>query len=265
MQSMIALKKLTDRTAERKTDDSPASRGDESSQRAVSISGRAMLKQRLSDIIGAGSGFPAPAGRQALTAADKQLLSDVYIWAAEQGADLAHVDTLGRDLASYRAGLQGADGKATARPASGAGPAIAPTASRGGTALHKLLQSDALGSTRLDAGFVRHLAEKGQGSHSPLQLAFVEKVIHRFSADGGKAQSLGREFAIDGQARNGKRDALTDADSGVGEGSSAARRKPMTLESLRADRMAALMKALGARSLSSLWDNLLGRRPSRPS
>lgn len=263
VQSFVARKALADKLSTRNTAGSAASEGpptarnDDAQRQPVSIGGRALLKQRLFDVLGTGVTAPVrpgatQTGRHALTAADQQLLSDVYVWASEQGADLSHVDMLGRELASYRAGLPGTGKGKPERASSPEQAPVARPASVENAVMKRILDSGALADTRLDPGFIRHMSAKAHGSSSALQLEFLEKVVNRFSVDGGKAQTLGSAFAP-----NGKPASSSESVTG-------APRKPMTLESLRFERLGAAMNALGVRSLSGLWDSLLGRGRLRP-
>ena len=259
VQSFVARQALLDKLAARSADN-PSTAGDNGTQpQPVSISGRALLKQRLADVLATGVATPArpgaaQAGRHALTAADQQLLSDVYVWAAEQGADLSHVDRLGRDLASYRAGQPTAGNGQPGRSSPPALPPATGSAQSENPVMKRILDSGALAGTRLDPGFIRHMSETARGSGSSVPLAFMEKVVNRFSTDGGKAQRLGDAFAAGGKSSVTSGTAQADVDKSAGKS-----RKPITLESLRFERIGAAMKALGARSLSNLWDALLGR------
>lgn len=264
VQSFVARKTLIDKLSSRNAAGLPASQApsaagaDDAKRQPVSISGGALLKQRLSDVLSSGPARPGvtQAGRHALTAADQQLLSDVYVWASEQGADLKHVDTLGRELAKYRVDLQNANRGKSERPSDAAQAPVARAASAENATIKRLLDSGALAGTRLDPGFIRHMGERSRSGGSSLQLEFMEKVVNRFSVDGGRAQTLGAVFAAEGKPASG-----VGATEPVNEGAS---RKPMTLESLRFARMGAAMKALGVRSLSGLWDSLVGRGRFRP-
>jgi hypothetical protein len=230
----------------------------------VQISGRALVRQRLFDLIGTDeldAPRSAPLQAPSLTPQDKQLLGDIYEWAREQGAELGYVDNLGRELAGYRSG---AAAKAGVAAGASDGVQVDPkqkAASRLTTreeaAIKRMLTSDALKTTRLDAGFIRHATTHPQAGRSPYQLDFMEKVVERFSTSGDKPTPLGSIFSGPvGKSRTpalaGKPDAAAQTDT-----VSAAKRKPFTLESLREARVQGAMKALGVTSLSALWDNLL--------
>lgn len=230
----------------------------------VQISGKALVRQRLFDLIGPDApdvAQSAPLQAPSLTAHDKQLLGDIYEWAREQGAALSYVDNLGRELAGYRSGAvakagvaAGANDGAQVDPKQKAASRLT---TREEAAIKRMLASDALKTTRLDAGFIRHATTHPQAGRSPYQLDFMEKVIDRFSANGDKALPLGSIFS------GGVGTSRTSASAGKDEAAaqpntdSAAKRKPFTLESLREARVQAAMKALGVSSLSALWDNLL--------
>ena len=132
-----------------------------------------------------------------LTRADRSFLGEVYAFAQAEGADLQHVDQLADAMSIYR---RMDDGRILANANRGNSfdgegrlltydfndeDAAAAARIRNGTAIH---------STRLDRGFLNHLLDPGYSALSNTsKLAFVEKVVQRFSREGAST-SLGKDF-----------------------------------------------------------------------
>ena len=131
-----------------------------------------------------------------LTREDRTLLSDMYVYAQEHGADLAYVDMLAYDLGNYRhhdngrqllSGNEGYDQEGRRVTFNFKAHDVA-TASR-------ILSGSAISSTRLDQGFLRHVLNPDFGALSNMgSIAFLEQMVLRFSSEGAAQASLGREF-----------------------------------------------------------------------
>jgi hypothetical protein len=60
----------------------------------------------------------------------------------------------------------------------------------------RILSGPAIGSTRLDQGFVRHILDPGYGALSNTSnLGFLEQMVTKFSSEGATQSSLGSQFA----------------------------------------------------------------------
>ena len=224
----------------------------------VKISGQALAKQRLFDVIG--TRVPAQQHFSARTHQDQQLLGDVYEWASEQGVELGYVDSLGRDLANYRRGLTSTATTTEAASEAKAGLKQAPTSRlnfREEAVVKRLLASDALKTTRLDAGFIQHATRHPNADRSPNQLEFMETVTNRFSAQADKAPPLGQKFSSRVGRPQSSASPRETATALPADGTAGTKRKPLTLESLRLERVQAAMSSLGVKSLSQLWDSLM--------
>ncbi|MHA4979872.1 hypothetical protein ACX0K2_25625 [Pseudomonas extremorientalis] len=130
-----------------------------------------------------------------LTLDDRALISDMYAYAHSEGADLRHVDRLVYALADYR---YFSDGR---QLISNNGyyvdeywttfdfkPEDATIASR-------ILSSSALGSSRIDPGFVKHILDPGIGVYSHFGgIPFLERMVKKFSSEGADQPPLGSEY-----------------------------------------------------------------------
>lgn len=134
-----------------------------------------------------------------LTRDDRTLVSEMYAYAQEQGADLRHVDNIARLLGDYR---HHSDGRQILRgnnnndfDADGymvtynfkEEDAVAAT---------RILKSSAINSTRIDQGFLRHFLDPGYGALTNTSgLAFLEQMVIKFSNEGDTQTSLDIKFA----------------------------------------------------------------------
>lgn len=129
-----------------------------------------------------------------LTRADRLKLAEIYQYVEEQQVDIGYVDMLARALGEYRelddgkrlisfndGGMYDVEG----RPLTVAfTPEEAALASR-------IRDSAALGTTTLDQGFVRQLLDPGKSAlGTPIDFAFLENIVQRFSASAGEAPPL---------------------------------------------------------------------------
>ncbi|WP_122581663.1 hypothetical protein [Pseudomonas viridiflava] len=248
----------------------------------VSISGEALLRQRLFHITDPNRALPVFVKMERgalgsrvdfLTGNDRQLLGDVYEWAQEQGADLKYVDDLGVRLASYR---ELDDGRImvrenTGRSYDGEGHKFYLSfTDKDAASAKRILESDALKTTRLDHGFVRFITDKDYGAMSHNDFDFMEQVISRFSNGKDEPQPLTPRFAKyerlkDNYVKTLSKEKYGDDKENVqnDQGTQSAAKKttkpkPVTVESLRDDMRAALFKAMNVTSFKSLFALLFG-------
>ena len=248
----------------------------------VSISGEALLRQRLFHITDPNRALPVFVQMERgalgcrvdfLTDNDRQLLGDVYEWAQEQGADLKYVDDLGFRLASYRESDNGRImmRENTGHSYDGEGHKLYLSfTDKDAASAKRILESDALKTTRLDHGFVRFITDKDYGAMSHNDFDFMEQVIGRFSNGKDEPQPLTPRFAKyerlkDNYVKTLSKEKYGDDKENVqnDQGTqSAAKRttksKPVTVESLRDDMRAALFKAMNVTSFKSLFALLFG-------
>ncbi|MEE4746230.1 hypothetical protein V2K54_11950 [Pseudomonas alliivorans] len=251
---------------------------------SVSISGEALLRQRLFHITDPNRAVPvlgkADCGAlhsrvEFLTRDDRQLLGDVYEWAQEQGADLKYVDDLGLRLASYREADNGRMmvRENTGRSYDGEGHKLYLSfTDKDAASAKRILEGDALKTTRLDHGFVRFITDKDYGSINHNDFDFMEQVINRFSNGKDESQPLTPRFAKYEYLKNNfvrtlSKEKYVDGKESVQEDQgtqSTAKKttkpKPVTVESLRDDRRAALFKMMNVTSFKSLFALLFGNR-----
>lgn len=132
-----------------------------------------------------------------LTRDDRSLLSEMYVYAQEQGADLAYVDMLAYDLGNYRHHDNGRQLLSGNNGYNQEGRRVTfnfkehdvATASR-------ILNGSAIDSTRLEQSFLRHVLNPDFGALSNMgSIAFLEQMVLKFSTGGTTQASLGREFA----------------------------------------------------------------------
>lgn len=134
-----------------------------------------------------------------LTRQDRDLLSDVYAYAQEQGMDLTHVDLLAGGIGGYR---HFDNGRLRASFNSGGhfnsdGWQLSVSFTEKDAAIaSRLLNSPAIATTRFDQDYLRHILDPGFGamSHGG-HLEFLEHVVTRFSADAEKMQPPGNRFS----------------------------------------------------------------------
>ncbi|KPX92057.1 Uncharacterized protein ALO62_01279 [Pseudomonas amygdali pv. myricae] len=248
----------------------------------VSISGDALLRQRLYNITDSHRAAPM-LGRNLcgknlqdiafLNRDDRRLLGSVYEWAQDQGADLTYVDALGLSLARYR---ENDDGRICMRAnqgktRDGEGYTIYQRfTDRDAATAERILQSEAYKTTRLDQKFIGYLTDKDYSALSHPDFNFLEQVINRFSAKGEDQQlPLSGDFSrytyIKNnfiETRSGERRKPDNDDrhkTGI-PAQKTTKPKEITLESLREDMRNSLMKAMGIKNFSSLFDVLFKNR-----
>ncbi|MCQ9471658.1 hypothetical protein NRB15_15070 [Pseudomonas alliivorans] len=250
----------------------------------VSISGEALLRQRLFHITDPNRAVPVLGKAECgglhsrvefLTRDDRQLLGDVYEWAQEQGADLKYVDDLGLRLASYREADNGRMmvRENTGRSYDGEGHKLYLSfTDKDAASAKRILEGDALKTTRLDRGFVRFITDKDYGAINHNDFDFMEQVINRFSNGKDESQPLTPRFAKYEYLKNNfvrtlSKEKYVDGKESVQEdqgtqstAKKTTKTKPITVESLRDDRRAALFKMMNVTSFKSLFALLFGNR-----
>lgn len=141
----------------------------------VSISGKGLLLQRLGSKDN--TAVKDPGNKQPidyLTSTDRHLIGDVYEYARDKGASLKNVDDLATQLARYRKQLAVPD--ATNIKAEHPGS----FSEQERAAVDRILNSNALSTTRLDQGFVRYMTDKAN-PRGDTNLEFIEQVVQQFS------------------------------------------------------------------------------------
>ncbi|GAB7531775.1 hypothetical protein PS3A_41890 [Pseudomonas sp. 3A(2025)] len=134
-----------------------------------------------------------------LTQQDRTLLSRMYNYAQEQGADLQYVDDVARDIGDYR---QHNDGRALVNMNTGNSYDIQGrqlsvkfTEPYAATVEH-ILNGTAINSTLLDKGFLRFSLDPGHHpytTHSDLK--FMAQMVNHFSVQPSEGNVLSRDFA----------------------------------------------------------------------
>ncbi|QQN25923.1 hypothetical protein [Pseudomonas syringae group genomosp. 3] len=278
IEALIAARQLDEKIALKTTstfaDSSIRTNPQDSS---VTISGEALLKQRVFGLTDPNRSAPllgkAECGTSMpeasfLTRDDRRLLGDIYEFARDQGADLSYVDDLAFGLASYR---EKDDGRIWARHNQGKtydleGHKVSYSfTDKNAETAKRIINGDALKSTRLDQGFVRFITDKDFGALGHNHFEFMEKVISQFSTTGDKSQQLGPDFAVYKSQKGDHIRTLSKEKYTLGEGDirettpappKTTKPKEITLESLRDDMRKSFMKAMGVENFSSLFDVL---------
>lgn len=133
-----------------------------------------------------------------LTRDDRQLLSDAYQYANDEGADLAYVDNLACSMANYR--LHD-NGRRTLPQSPGmnfdlVGHEVTYLFTEKNAAIaSRILQSDEFETTQLDKGFLRHALDPRYSALTYLNFEFVEQMVNKFSSVGTAAESFGGRFS----------------------------------------------------------------------
>lgn len=178
---------------------------------SVSLSGKAIMLSRLFGAQNTASEPPVVSGvngmdlnnigmspQNFLTTSDRALLSDMYEYAQQQGADLKNVDALAYQLGNYRQHNDGHsqfsvnDGNSF--DSEGHLRTFSFTEKDAATAT-RILNSDAINSTRLDHGFVRFILDPGYGAAHTNDFEFMEQMINKFSDKGSEMKSLDPKFS----------------------------------------------------------------------
>ena len=134
-----------------------------------------------------------------LTTSDRALLSDMYDYAQQQGADLQNVDHLAFALGDYR---QSNNGQSMLNFNNGRNFDLEGhlrTVSfneKDTAAATRILNGDAINSTRLDQGFLRYTLDPGFGALSNTSdFEFMEQMVIKFSDAGEEQMSLSASFS----------------------------------------------------------------------
>ena len=134
-----------------------------------------------------------------LTTSYRALLSDMYQFSQQQGADLQNVDHLAFALGDYR---QSNNGRAIYNFNNGnnfdfEGHLRTVSFNEKDTATaSRILNSDAINSTRLDQGFLRYTLDPGNGALSNTSdFEFMEQMVIKFSDTGAEQISLPSKFS----------------------------------------------------------------------
>jgi len=133
-----------------------------------------------------------------LTRDDRELLSQIYAYAQEQGVDLNYVDNLASEIGDYR---QHDNGRSLlsfnngSYDTEGHQLTVSFTDKDAATA-SRILTSTAINSTRFDQGFLQHLLDPGLGAiGNSSNLEFLELMVIKFSSEGATQSSIDSQFA----------------------------------------------------------------------
>jgi hypothetical protein len=183
----------------------PVNHEDPVSRESVSISGRALLMARCFEghmlepsVLNYAPELSGAFPTLFLTHQDRNILSDVYAFANEQGADLAYVDELAWELAHYRRTDNGRE-ILPQRPMMSFdrdghevtyifNDKSAATASR-------ILTGDSIQSTSIDKGFLRFTLDINYKRMSTQNLDFLEQIVAKFSGESSVEADFGRRFS----------------------------------------------------------------------
>jgi hypothetical protein len=176
---------------------------------SVSLSGRAIMLSRLFGTQNVAEEPPVVSGvngmdlnhigmpqQNFLTTSDRALLSDMYSYAQQQGADLQNVDQLAFTLGAYR---QSNNGRSVIYGAmfdfEGHQLTVSFNQKDAATAT-RILNGDAINSTRLDQGFLSYTLDPRFGALGcSCDLEFMEQMVVKFSDQGTEQTSLSSKFS----------------------------------------------------------------------
>jgi len=180
--------------------------GNPATRAEVSISGRALLLQRVFDVKDPAMEPPVKSRDAAgsffmpdhlfLTHDDRDLLARIYEFAQEQNADLKFVDNLIFSLSGYRFHR---DGRTIGAHNEGQfdleGHQVTHHfTERDAATAKRILASEALQTTELDKGFILRITNENYSGINHNHFEFMEQVINRFSAKGAEMPPLGEAF-----------------------------------------------------------------------
>ena len=179
---------------------------------SVSLSGRAIMLSRLFGTQNSNTEPPVVSGvngmdlkhigmspQNFLTTSDRALLSDMYEYAQQQGADLQNVDQLAYALGTYRQSNNGRSmssfNEGNSFDLEGHQLTVSFNEKDAATAA-RILNGDAINSTKLDQGFLRYTLDPGYGALSNTSdFEFMEQMVIKFSDVGAKQMSLPSKFS----------------------------------------------------------------------
>lgn len=128
---------------------------------------------------------------------DRDLLSAVYEFVNEEGADLGYVDDLAWSIAHYRRTDNGRE-IIPLRPlnrfdSQGHEVSYSFNEESARTA-RRILDGSAVSSTTVDRGFLRFALDVAYSPMSSLNFCFLEQIVNKFSENGNVVADFGRQF-----------------------------------------------------------------------
>lgn len=180
---------------------------------SVTLGGRALMLARLFNTKDANAAPPVMSGVNGmdkdhvgmspanfLTQSDRALVSNMYAFAQQQGADLQYVDQIAYALGNYR---QTNDGRTMSNFNNGmhldspGGHVLTVGFSAQDTATVASIQNgNAINSTQLDHGFLSYLLDPGNGALSYAgDWEFMQQMVVKFSDEGAADMRLDPKFA----------------------------------------------------------------------
>lgn len=174
---------------------------------AVSAAGRDLMLERIfrghEPPVSSGAKVGSLYGESVynfLTYEDRALVSQMYAYTQSQGADLTYVDRVAFALGDYR---HLDDGRRLFNANSGhhydsQGYQLRyDYLEKDAATANRILNGNAINSTRFDQGFLHHILDPGFGALASFgnSLGFLEKMVMKFSSDDTGQSSLGSEFA----------------------------------------------------------------------
>lgn len=128
---------------------------------------------------------------------DRALISDMYAYAAAQGADLRFVDHLAFEIGTYRHYSDGRQLAGSNVRYDGEGYQVTFDFKPEDAAIaSSVLNGTAIKSTRFDQGFLQYILHPAQGAFSNIGgVPFLEKMVKKFSSEGADQPPLGSEFS----------------------------------------------------------------------
>ena len=179
---------------------------------SVTLSGQAIMLARLFNITDPSAMLPVLSGVNGmdqnhiglspvnfLTQSDRSLVSNMYGYAKQQGADLQYVDQIAYALGDYR---QHNDGRMMGSFNSGnnfdlAGHQLTVNFNAKDAAIAADIgNGNAINSTQLDHGFLRYITDPGFGALAFTgDMGFLQQMVVKFSDEGAANMSLIPKFA----------------------------------------------------------------------
>jgi hypothetical protein len=179
---------------------------------SVTLSGQAIMLARLFNITDPSAMPPVLSGVNGmdqnhiglspvnfLTQSDRSLVSNMYGYAKQQGADLRYVDDIASELGNYR---QHNDGRMTGNFNSGnnfdlAGHQMTVNFNaQDSTTAASILNGNAINSTQIDQGFLRYTLDPGLGALSDIgSMQFLQQMVTKFSDEGNANMMLDPKFS----------------------------------------------------------------------
>ena len=198
-------------TSEKSATESSASVTTTSSQDTTTVtnSGRALMLQRLfgtsdpnaSPPVATGNGYDrSNSGMLSvyyLTESDRSLVSNMYAYAKQQGADLEYVDQVALTLSNYRQADNGRLwGSFNGHQVDAEGHALTSSYNETDTATaNRILNGTAINSTLFDKRFLRDILDPGSALSNSSTVRFLEKMVVKFSDEETQSASLDASYA----------------------------------------------------------------------